>query len=138
MEQVLVYKKGLFAYGYKMIWVLNMSSSWTNDFTILIRLLIFYPQDVLQRNSLMKVATQTKKLELILDTQLTLLHGCLGNFGRHFQHQFLAFKSFFFKLIGSWGRRSMAVAGEVTRHGRAHPYSWSITIVSLRSKKSEE
>ncbi len=32
----------------------------------------------------------------------------------------------------------MAVAGEVTRHGQAHPYSWSITIVSLRSKKSEE
>jgi hypothetical protein len=32
----------------------------------------------------------------------------------------------------------LAVAGEVTRHGRAHPYSWSITIVSLRSKESEE
>ncbi len=32
----------------------------------------------------------------------------------------------------------MVVAGEVTRHGRAHPYSWLITIVSLRSKKSEE
>ena len=32
----------------------------------------------------------------------------------------------------------MAVAGEVTQHGRAHPYSWSITIVSLRSKESEE
>ncbi len=32
----------------------------------------------------------------------------------------------------------MAVAGEVTWHGRAHPYSWSITIVSLRSKESEE
>ncbi len=42
------------------------------------------------------------------------------------------------KLIGSWGRRSMAVAGEVTWHGQAHPYSWLITIVSLRSKKSEE
>jgi hypothetical protein len=42
------------------------------------------------------------------------------------------------KLIGSWGRRSIAVAGEVTVHGRAHPYSWSITIVSLRSKESEE
>ncbi len=42
------------------------------------------------------------------------------------------------KLIGSWGRRSMAMAGEVTRHGQAHPYSWSITIVSLRSKESEE
>jgi hypothetical protein len=42
------------------------------------------------------------------------------------------------KLIGSWGRRSMALAGEVTRHGRAHPYSWSITIVSLRSKESKE
>jgi hypothetical protein len=32
----------------------------------------------------------------------------------------------------------LAVAGEVTQHGRAHPYSWSITIVSLRSKESEE
>ncbi len=32
----------------------------------------------------------------------------------------------------------MAVAGEVTQHGQAHPYSWSITIVSLRSKDSEE
>ncbi len=32
----------------------------------------------------------------------------------------------------------MAVAREVTRHGRAHPYSWLITIVSLRSKESEE
>jgi hypothetical protein len=32
----------------------------------------------------------------------------------------------------------MAVAGEVTQHGQAHPYSWSITIVSLRSKESEE
>jgi hypothetical protein len=30
------------------------------------------------------------------------------------------------------------VAKEVTQHGRAHPYSWPITIVSLRSKKSEE
>ncbi len=30
------------------------------------------------------------------------------------------------------------MAGEVTRHGRAHPYSWSITIVSLGSKESEE
>ncbi len=39
------------------------------------------------------------------------------------------------KLIGSWGRRSMAVAGEVTQHGWAHPYSWSITIVSQRSKE---
>ncbi len=32
----------------------------------------------------------------------------------------------------------MAVAGEVTQHDRAHPYSWLITIVSLRSKESEE
>jgi hypothetical protein len=32
----------------------------------------------------------------------------------------------------------MAVAGEVTRHSQAHPYSWSISIVSLRSKESEE
>ncbi len=32
----------------------------------------------------------------------------------------------------------MAVAGEVTQHGRAHPYSWLIHIVSLRSKESEE
>ncbi len=29
----------------------------------------------------------------------------------------------------------MAVTREVTQHGQAHPYSWSITIVSLRSKK---
>ncbi len=42
------------------------------------------------------------------------------------------------KVKGSWGRRLLAVAGEVTRHGRAHPYSWSITIVSLGSKESEE
>ncbi len=42
------------------------------------------------------------------------------------------------KVKGSWGRRLLAVAGEVTQHGRAHPYSWSITIVSLRSKESEE
>jgi hypothetical protein len=32
----------------------------------------------------------------------------------------------------------LAMAGEVTGHGRAHPYSWSITIVSLRSKESEK
>ncbi len=43
-----------------------------------------------------------------------------------------------FKVKGSWGRRLLAVAGEVTRHGQAQPYSWSITIVSLRSKESEE
>ncbi len=30
------------------------------------------------------------------------------------------------------------MAREVTQHGRAHPYSWLITIVSLRSKESEE
>ncbi len=30
------------------------------------------------------------------------------------------------------------MAREVTRHGGAHPYSWLITIVSLRSKESEE
>ncbi len=36
------------------------------------------------------------------------------------------------------GGRLLAVAGQVTQHGQAHPYSWSITIVSLRSKKSEE
>jgi hypothetical protein len=41
------------------------------------------------------------------------------------------------ELIWSWGTRAMAMAGEVTRHGRAHPYSWSISIVSLRSKESE-
>ncbi len=34
------------------------------------------------------------------------------------------------KVKGAWGRRLLAVAGEVTRHGRAHPYSWSISIVS--------
>jgi hypothetical protein len=32
----------------------------------------------------------------------------------------------------------LAMAGEVTRHGRAHPYSWLITIVSLGSKENEE
>ncbi len=42
------------------------------------------------------------------------------------------------KVKGSWGRRLLALAGEVTRHGRAHPYSWLITIVSLGSKESEE
>jgi hypothetical protein len=42
------------------------------------------------------------------------------------------------KVRGSWERGLLAVAGEVTRHGQAHPYSWSITIVSLRSKESEE
>jgi hypothetical protein len=42
------------------------------------------------------------------------------------------------KVKGSWGRRLLAVAGEVTRHGRAHPYSWLITIVCLGSKESEE
>jgi hypothetical protein len=36
------------------------------------------------------------------------------------------------------GKKLLAVAGEVTRHGPAHPYSWLITIVSLRSKESEE
>ncbi len=30
------------------------------------------------------------------------------------------------------------MAGEVTLHGRAHPYSWLINIVSLRSMESEE
>jgi hypothetical protein len=38
-------------------------------------------------------------------------------------------------LIGSWGRRSMAVAGEVTQHGRAHPI---FMVDYLRSKESEE
>jgi hypothetical protein len=42
------------------------------------------------------------------------------------------------KVKGSWGRRLLAMAGEVTQHGQAHPYSWWITIVSLRSKESEE
>ncbi len=42
------------------------------------------------------------------------------------------------KVKGSWGRRLLVVAGEVTRHGQAHPYSWLVTIVSLRSKESEE
>jgi hypothetical protein len=32
----------------------------------------------------------------------------------------------------------MAVAGEVTRHGRAHTYSWSVTIVSLSGLESDE
>ncbi len=42
------------------------------------------------------------------------------------------------KVRGSWGRRLLAVAGEVTRHGWAHPYSWLIINISLRSKESEE
>jgi hypothetical protein len=32
----------------------------------------------------------------------------------------------------------MAVAGEVTFHGQAHPYSWSVTIVSLSGLESDE
>ncbi len=95
MEQVLVYKEGLFIYDYKMIWVLNRSSSWTTVFTILIHQLIFYPQDILQRNSSMKMETQAKKLELSLDTQLTFLHGLLDSFKRHLQHQFQVSQSFF-------------------------------------------
>ncbi len=43
-----------------------------------------------------------------------------------------------YKVRGSWGRRQLAMAGEVTGHGQAHPHSWSINIVSLRSKESEE
>ncbi len=42
------------------------------------------------------------------------------------------------KVKGSWGRRLLAVAGAITWHGWAHPYSWLITIISLRSKESEE
>jgi hypothetical protein len=56
-----------------------------------------------------------------------------GRFFLCFTWYFLCFT----ELIWSWGRRSMAVAGEVTRHGQAHPYLWSISIVSLRSKESE-
>ncbi len=32
----------------------------------------------------------------------------------------------------------MAVAGEVTWHGRAHPYSWSVTIFSLNGLESDK
>jgi hypothetical protein len=53
-------------------------------------------------------------------------------------HEMGDMKACFCKVRGSWGRRLLAVAREVTRHGRAHPYSWLITIVSLRSKESEE
>ncbi len=42
------------------------------------------------------------------------------------------------QLIRSWGRRAMALAGEVTRHGQAHSYSWSVTIVSLSGQESDE
>jgi hypothetical protein len=49
----------------------------------------------------------------------------------------LSTKSSLQELIWSWGTRAMAMAGEVTRHGRAHPYSWSVSLVSLRSKESE-
>jgi hypothetical protein len=43
-------------------------------------------------------------------------------------------KLFNLELIWSWGTRAMAMAGEVTQHGRSHPYSWSVSTVSLRSK----
>ena len=46
--------------------------------------------------------------------------------------------SFYAQLIGSWSRRLMAMAREVTQHGQVHPYSWLITIVSLRSKEKNE
>jgi hypothetical protein len=62
----------------------------------------------------------------------------VGAFLHFLQSKYFRNVQCIFKLIWSWGRRSMAVAGEVTRHGQAHPYSWLITIVSLRSKKSEE
>jgi hypothetical protein len=42
------------------------------------------------------------------------------------------------KVRGSWGRTLLAMAGEDTRHGQAHPYSWLITVVSLRSKECKE
>jgi hypothetical protein len=32
----------------------------------------------------------------------------------------------------------MAMAGEVTKHGQAHPYSWLVTIVSLSGLESDE
>ncbi len=55
-----------------------------------------------------------------------------------FSNVFPGYRGLQYKVKGSWGRRLLAVAGEVTRHGPAHPYSWSITIVSLGSKESEE
>jgi hypothetical protein len=61
---------------------------------------------------------------------------CEGNWPGHTSSHTLVMLEV--KLIGSWGTRLLAMAGEVTRHGRAHPYSWLITIVSLRSKESEE
>jgi hypothetical protein len=42
------------------------------------------------------------------------------------------------QLIWSWGGRAMAVAREVPRHGRAHPYSWSVTIDSLSGLENDE
>ncbi len=66
MEQVLVYKKGLFVYGYKMMWVLSMSSSWTTVITILICPLIFYPRDLLQRNSFIKWQPRQRNLNWVL------------------------------------------------------------------------
>jgi hypothetical protein len=37
-----------------------------------------------------------------------------------------------YQLLRSWGRRAMAVAREVPRYDQTHPYSWLVTIVSLR------
>jgi hypothetical protein len=36
------------------------------------------------------------------------------------------------QLIQLWGRRLMAMAGKVTQHDHAHPYSRLVTIVSLK------
>jgi hypothetical protein len=59
----------------------------------------------------------TRKIE---DYELTdLLKGMVAQ-GRPYGCVF-AYSGGAHKLIGSWGRRSMAVAGEVTQHGRAHP-----------------
>ncbi len=55
-----------------------------------------------------------------------------------YSYRYLRFVLLTVKVNGSWGRRLLAVAGEVTRHGRAHPYSWLITIVCIGSKESEE
>jgi hypothetical protein len=47
------------------------------------------------KKSLMKMETQTKKLKLCLNTQLTFLCGLLDSFESYFQHQFQVFQSFF-------------------------------------------
>jgi hypothetical protein len=65
----------------------------------------------------------------ILNTTLILLKNESTRYNKQCN---LAWNHAQIQLIWSWGRRSIAVAREVTRHGQAHPYSWLVTIVSLK------